>query len=146
MTSIPLTIGVLTLSPILYPIASSIYSGIIILKDNVSSLFQKNDIILNSIIEKYDLIATLDIINSVIDTQKNNNTEYIITTMKYLNESILEVNNLLNQINTIINDHNNKWFSSWRSIDYKNEMDNLIISIDRMNNRYKKLIKLLPKH
>lgn len=146
MTTIPLTIGIITVAPLLYPIVSSLYSGITLMKNNLGSLFVKDDILLNDIIEKYDLLATLDIINLVINENKISNNESMITAIKYLTDSITNINKLLNQINGKINEHNNKWFSSWRSIDYKDDINNLIKLIDTMEKRYNRLIELIPKN
>ena len=101
---------------------------------------------INEVIEEYDLIAKLEIIEALIkDIEKEgiSDKESIKKALSNLHITVDNINKLLQQIDLIIKMHNNKYFSNWRSLSYDKEIYELKRLIKLMDLRYAMFLEIL---
>ena len=76
------------------------------------------------------------------DTHVNKNMDPIELCLKYLHEIIRKINLILLNINKKVANHEKKWFSSWRTLNIQNLLDDLELNSYLLNNRFDDLTKI----
>lgn len=113
----------------------------------ITSLMQKSNIQINTIIEKYDLERKLLLINSFIETlQSTTYSTYqktIDISLQYLKNSISTICDLLININMTIHNHQQKWFIGWRSINIDHLLQKLEHHTSLLDKRFNELLKIV---
>ena len=94
---------------------------------------------IKEVIDEFDLIAKLEIIEAVmkdIENEKINDKQSITKALDNLRLVVENIHNLLQKIDNIIKEHEQKYFSKWRSLYYENEILELKRNIRLMDLRY----------
>jgi len=98
-------------------------------------------------VNELDLADKMKEIESLMNDINNLNIYKSIQSINHaamaLHESIEKVHSDMNKLCVKLNDHSDKWFSYWRTVDYGKDMDDLVISEAIMNKRYTRLKDLL---
>jgi hypothetical protein len=111
----------------------------------ISNIVRYNYTQINEIINEYDLIAKLEIIEALIKDIENENNEKksISKSLDNLRIVIENIHNLLKKIDIIIKQHNEKYFSKWRSLNYEDDIYELKRNIKLMDIRYSMFLEIL---
>ncbi len=123
-------------------IKSSVQSSFDLIKNFVSYHYTP----IKEVIDEFDLIAKLEIIEAVmkdIENEKINDKQSIIKSLDNLRLIVENIHNLLKKIDNIIKDHEQKYFSKWRSLYYENEILELKRNIRLMDLRYNMFLEIL---
>lgn len=94
---------------------------------------------------KLDIMTKVAIINSFIN-ELNEDSEQLesITTSLISVENVLQnIEKEIKSVNRIINEHNQKWFASWRTIDYNHHIEAIRLYNQILDTRVDLLLKLL---
>ena len=116
---------------------------------NVNEVLADEDFEFKKILEKMDIKIKLDIIHKFIEQLecehklilKNNNT--IHTSLNYVVDIIKDIETEIKHINDEIKIHKLKWFHRFRAANYKTMINNLIIHLKLLDERFELFIKLL---
>jgi hypothetical protein len=101
---------------------------------------------IKEVIDEFDLIAKLEIIEAVmkdIENEKINDKQSITKALDNLRLVVENIHNLLQKIDNIIKGHEQKYFSKWRSLYYENEILELKRNIRLMDLRYSMFLEIL---
>jgi hypothetical protein len=101
---------------------------------------------IKEVIDEFDLIAKLEIIEAVmkdIENEKINDKQSITKALDNLRLVVENIHNLLQKIDNIIKEHEQKYFSKWRSLYYENEILELKRNIRLMDLRYSMFLEIL---
>ena len=123
-------------------IKSSVQGSFDIIKKFVSSYHTP----IKEVIDEYDLIAKLEIIEAVmkdIENEKINDKQSVIKSLDNLRLVVENIHNLLKKIDNIIKEHEQKYFFKWRSLYYENEILELKRNIRLMDLRYSMFLEIL---
>jgi len=124
----------------IFSISNNIISSVQYLK-----LIAKVDSELYEILEDSDVLADIGIIKSFIDEKKIQGSAMKIA-INNLQETLSELDLLLNKIMHKVKNHKNLWFHKFRSCDIANDKVTLLILIKRMKHRFKLFLDILTKH
>lgn len=114
--------------------------------DTIKNFVSYHHTPIKEVIDEYDLIAKLEIIEAVmkdIENEKIQDKQSIIKSLDNLRLVVENIHNLLKKIDTIIKEHEQKYFSRWRSLYYENEIFELKRNIKLMDLRYSMLLEIL---
>ena len=76
------------------------------------------------------------------DLNTNTDIDPVQLCLAYIFETMKEIDRDLTSIENKIKYHKSKWFNNWRTLNIKNEMDNLTISSKMLENRFNDLLKV----
>ena len=112
--------------------------------NTVKNIFSKKVHNVNSNIETIDLEYKLKIYTSLLSNvvNKKNNNSHINAGLTELQHIIDRINVDLYEIDEKIDNHKNKWMSSWRSLKCKKELKKLKSHVNIMDSRFKTLANL----
>jgi hypothetical protein len=113
--------------------------------NGVNSIMEDEDFTFKKILDECDLISRVDIINSYI--QEIHDTESYFSNsikiaLKYIDEILKKIEIEVSEIELQINEHKQIWFHRFRSPCYKPILDNLMIHIKVLDERFNLLIKI----
>lgn len=131
---------------ILIPTITSSANSIITTINNISNLKTNTQNIKDIItkLQNIDLEFTITIISQFIEEQKNKNLNVSITkTLEGVSLTLIKINEQLDEFYNLINVHNKKWFSSYRTFECNNNIEILDNYNKILKNRYKILFELL---
>jgi hypothetical protein len=120
----------------IFSISNNIISSIQYLK-----LIAKADCELYQILEESDVLSDIGIMKSFIDETKIKGNAMKIA-VNNLQETLNELDSLLNKIMNKVHNHRNLWFHRFRSFDISNDKLLLIILIKRLKHRFTLLINI----
>jgi hypothetical protein len=123
-------------------IKSSVQGSFDIIKNFVSYHHTQ----IKEVIDEYDLIAKLEIIEALmkdIEQEKINDKQSITKSLDNLKNVVENIHNSLKKIDIIIKEHQQKYFSNWRSLYYENEIYELKRNIKLMDLRYSMFLEIL---
>lgn len=101
---------------------------------------------IKEVIDEFDLIAKLEIIEALmkdIEGEKIQDKQSIIKSLDNLRIVVENIHNLLTNIDNIIKEHEQKYFSRWRILYYENEILELKRNIRLMDLRYSMFLEIL---
>jgi hypothetical protein len=101
---------------------------------------------IKEVIDEFDLIAKLEIIEAVmkdIENEKINDKQSITKALDNLRLVVENIHNLLQKIDNIIKEHEQKYLSKWRTLYYENEILELKRNIRLMDLRYSMFLEIL---
>jgi ATP-dependent RNA circularization protein (DNA/RNA ligase family) len=102
---------------------------------------------INEVVEEYDLYHRLELIGSMMkEVQKKQNfvfQETIHLTVVKINEVLQDINQVIERIAKKITDHQEKYFHTWRTLNYDKEIKKLKQLITLLNQRYQLFLNLL---
>jgi hypothetical protein len=101
---------------------------------------------IKEVIDEFDFIAKLEIIEAVmkdIENEKINEKQSITKALDNLRLVVENIHNLLQKIDNIIKEHEQKYLSKWRSLYYENEILELKRNIRLMDLRYSMFLEIL---
>lgn len=78
----------------------------------------------------------------MVGAQSDLDSDPIELCLFYLHDSMQEIHNSLTAINQKVENHNKKWFSSWRTLNIKPLLDNLKLNSMLLNDRFNDLTKI----
>jgi hypothetical protein len=121
------------------PIIKNIYPILTTIKDSL----QVEEVV--DIINKKDIEATLQVIEGLVNeiSELKKKPKSMIKALENLNTTLKRVHELLEIIHNKTLEHSNKYFSSWRSLDIKNETKQLEIEFNLLEKRFNLLHKIL---
>ena len=91
-----------------------------------------------------DLDVRLAVINSLIkDIKKEHSNDTIKICLKSLYDVITKINKITHEIDGIIEQHKEKYFSGWRQIDVDSQIDEIRKQSDLLDNRFSLLINIV---
>lgn len=103
---------------------------------------KKEDIIIE--IDNYDLEFKMKIINNLVSELTNKNIpKTVLDALEGVEECLEKIKILLEKIKDDIDNHNNKYFNSWRGIIYSVEIKEIKKYNDLLEKRYHMLLELL---
>lgn len=117
----------------------NIYNGI-------DKILLNNNLQFKELLEDLDITIKLDIINTFILDIHSNNTifnESVSKTFKYLEEILKTIELEIENINNEIINHNEKWFSRFRSSKSSYMLQKLVKHIKILDDRFELLMKLI---
>ena len=85
-------------------------------------------------------IKTVENVCKILENKEENNV-FIINSLESIHDMIIKIREDLKNINIKINKHKDKWFSKWRSIDVKNELNSLKLHCNVLDQRYNLMTK-----
>lgn len=94
------------------------------------------------VLEEYDLIAKLEVIEAMTKNI-NDEREFVKLSLEHLSSILKRIHCTLNDINSIIEYHNTKWFNSWRPLNYDDKLNELKKSITLLDKRYHMFINMM---
>jgi hypothetical protein len=101
---------------------------------------------IKEVIDEFDLLAKLEIIEAVmkdIENENINDKKSVTKSLDNLRLVVENIHNLLKKIDNIIKEHEQKYFSKWRTIYYENEILELKRNIRLMDLRYNMFLEIL---
>lgn len=140
-------------------ITQGIYTGIISTISNATiktcnimqTIYSHENPDIKKVMKELDIERKLKTLESIFNIQIPNNTlnekinlqkDPISLCLLYIIDAIKKIQNDLLLINKKVNSHNLKWFSTWRSLNIKNLLDNLELDCKLLDNRFDDLIKI----
>ena len=91
-----------------------------------------------------DLDVRLAVINSLIkNIKKEHSNDTVKICLKSLYDVITKINKITHEIDGIIEQHKEKYFSGWRQIDVDSEIDEIRKQSDLLDNRFSLLINIV---
>ena len=91
-----------------------------------------------------DLDVRLAVINSLIkNIKKEHSNETVNICLKSLYDVITNINKITHEIDDIIEQHKQKYFSGWRQIDVDSQIDQVRKQSDLLENRFSLLINIV---
>ena len=85
-------------------------------------------------------IKTVENVCKILENKEENNV-FITNSLESIHDMIIKIREDLKNINIKINKHKDKWFSKWRSIDVKNELNSLKLHCNILDQRYNLMTK-----
>ena len=113
------------------------------LYSEINYLISYNDFNFKSVLENLDIINKIEIINDLLKNYDNITDKSIEKCVKSVIEIIHKINNEINEIKVLIEQHEEKLFYKWRSNPYSRKIENLINHSKIMDNRLDLLIKII---
>ena len=111
----------------------------------VSSILDDGDFIFNRILNECDLISKVEIINSYVQELHDNASDFNESTkiaLKHIEDILKKIENEIEEIKKQIKQHQELWFHKFRTPSYKSLLDNLLIHIKVLDERFNLLIKI----
>ena len=138
----------MTASSLIY--SSNIIKGLIYLTTDVTKgiynlMKISNDIDLQNIISKSDIINDIQVIKLFIEEESNinENNKTVISCINNILETLKNLESNISSITTKTNLNKQLWFSYFRSYDVSKEKTNIIFHIDQLKHRFNMLIKII---
>ncbi len=96
-------------------------------------------------IEKIDLNTKLNVIENFMNIipKDYENIKCVSTSLNSLHEIVVKLHDELGKINNIMEEHNLKYFSYWRTPVYQIELDNVVKYKLILDDRFETLLKLI---
>lgn len=96
-------------------------------------------------IEKIDLHTKLNVIENFMNIipKQYENIKCVSTSLNSLHEIVVKLHDELGHINNIMEEHNLKYFSYWRTPVYQTELDNIVKYKLILDDRFETLLKLI---
>jgi len=96
-------------------------------------------------LEKIDLNTKLNIIENFLTMipKKFENIKCVSISLNSLHEIVIKIHDELAKINGIIEEHELKYFSYWRTPAYQIELDNVIKYKEILDDRFETLLKII---
>lgn len=79
---------------------------------------------------------------TMIGSQQNININPLSLCLRFIQETIQNINNILYKLDVKIKKHHAKWFNSWRVLNVKTLLDELEIQSQLLTNRFDDLTKI----
>jgi hypothetical protein len=113
----------------------------------VSNFMSYHHIKINEVLDEYDLISKLQIIEAIMKdiNDENIQKESVKLAINNVHNTIDNINKNISQIDQIINNHKQKYFSNWRYLNYDNEIYELKRNIKLLDIRYQMLLEISNK-
>ena len=111
----------------------------------VSSILDDEDFIFNRILNECDLISKVEIINSYVQELHDNASDFNESTkiaLKHIEDILKKIENEIEEIKKQIKEHQELWFHRFRTPCYKSLLDNLLVHIRVLDERFNLLIKI----
>ena len=111
----------------------------------VTSILDDEDFVFNRILNECDLISKVEIINSYVQELHNDASDFNESTkiaLKHIEDILKKIENEIEEIKKQIKDHQELWFHKFRTPSYKSLLDNLLIHIKVLDERFNLLIKI----
>mgnify|MGYP005645602901 CR=1 FL=1 len=111
----------------------------------VSSIIDDEDFVFTQILNKCDLISKVEIINSYVQELHEDASDFNESTkiaLKHIEDILKKIENEIDEIKKQIKTHQELWFHRFRTPSYKNLLDNLLIHIKVLDDRFNLLIKI----
>ena len=116
---------------------SSIYTGL-------SSLMINPNFYFKNVLEELDIEAKLKVITKFIDNIKETTLqEHNKIALNSIYTIIHKIEAEITEINKEIYEHSKKWFNTFRSCNYTNQIDNLKKHVKIMDNRFDLYMKIV---
>jgi len=107
--------------------------------DSVGSIFNYNNNIDNTL-RQLDIKEKVKSVDSLI-SQIGNCNNVIVELLTGLHEAIILIREDLKQLEFKVNEHKAKYFSTWRYLNCKNQLDSLILNSAILDKRFDYIIK-----
>jgi hypothetical protein len=122
-------------------ILSSIHSSYSLMKNFATKKYAR----INEVVEEFDLIAKMEIIEALMkDIEKEcQEKESIKKALGNLHIVMDNIHKILQHIDGVMEEHNKKYFSYWRSVCYDTEVYELKKQIKLMDLRYNMFLEIL---
>ena len=111
----------------------------------VTSILDDEDFIFNKILNECDLISKVEIINSYVQELHNDASDFNESTkiaLKHIEDILKKIENEIEEIKKQIKEHQELWFHRFRTPCYKSLLDNLLVHIRVLYERFNLLIKI----
>ena len=111
----------------------------------VTSILDDEDFIFNKILNECDLISKVEIINSYVQELHNDASDFNDSTkiaLKHIEDILKKIENEIEEIKKQIKEHQELWFHRFRTPCYKSLLDNLLVHIRVLDERFNLLIKI----
>ena len=111
----------------------------------VTSILDDEDFIFNKILNECDLISKVEIINSYVQELHNDASDFNESTkiaLKHIEDILKKIENEIEEIKKQIKIHQELWFHRFRTPCYKSLLDNLLVHIRVLDERFNLLIKI----
>ena len=111
----------------------------------VTSILDDEDFIFNKILNECDLISKVEIINSYVQELHNDASDFNESTkiaLKHIEDILKKIENEIEEIKKQIKQHQELWFHRFRTPCYKSLLDNLLVHIRVLDERFNLLIKI----
>ena len=111
----------------------------------VTSILDDEDFIFNKILNECDLISKVEIINSYVQELHNDASDFNESTkiaLKHIEDILKKIENEIEEIKKQIKEHQELWFHRFRTPCYKSLLDNLLVHIRVLDERFNLLIKI----
>ena len=111
----------------------------------VSSILDDEDFIFNKILNECDLISKVEIINSYVQELHDDASDFNESTkiaLKHIEDILKKIENEIEEIKKQIKEHQELWFHRFRTPCYKSLLDNLLVHIRVLDERFNLLIKI----
>ncbi len=144
------TISSIVASRILYPeliiktvTSLSSISTNIIKSVHYLATISKDDLDLQNLLIKSDIIQDISIIKSFIEEKKfDNESHTILACINNLNETLVELETNIHSITEKLHYHEKLWFRYFRSYNIEKEKELIPILIEKLRHRFNLLIKI----
>ena len=143
-------IAVATLYNILYPFQHILINSISLSSSLLTGIYNlistTKDTDLRKILLISDIINDITVIKSFIEEiEEKNQNKTLLVCINNLNDTLEQLEKIINSINKKFEEHNNLWFSYFRSYDITSEKENIIFLSGQLKHRFELLIKISPK-
>jgi len=111
----------------------------------VNSILEDEDFAFKKMINDFDLTSRVEIINSYIQELHDKEfcfSESIKIALKYIEDVLKKIENEVTEIDLQIKVHKELWFHRFRTPAYKYLLDNLIVHIRVLDERFNLLMKI----
>ena len=111
----------------------------------VTSILDDEDFIFNKILNECDLISKVEIINSYVQELHDDASDFNESTkiaLKHIEDILKKIENEIEEIKKQIKEHQELWFHRFRTPCYKSLLDNLLVHIRILDERFNLLIKI----
>lgn len=111
----------------------------------VNTILEDEDFAFKKMINEFDLTSRVEIINSYIQELHENETIFNESTkiaLKYIEDVIKKIENEVTEIKLQIRVHKELWLHRFRSPSYKYLLENLIVHIRVLDERFNLLMKI----
>ena len=111
----------------------------------VTSILDDEDFIFNKILNECDLISKVEIINSYVQELHDDASDFNESTkiaLKHIEDILKKIENEIEEIKKQIKEHQELWFHRFRTPCYKSLLDNLLVHIRVLDERFNLLIKI----
>lgn len=83
------------------------------------------------------------LIQDISKADLHKNIQSLHHSLVSLHDSVESVHNAITKLSSKLKDHNEKWFSYWRTLEHNQDINELLIADEIMNKRYTRVKDLL---